>query len=146
LLGDSTQKGEGCVYVRYETLDKLDIDADKIISAKWVFRNISDLKNEVKISAYAVTEDWCSINTRWFNQPLHDETPLDIAKLSKCGDYEIDITPLLKEMIKNRGEENPKYSVRKSFMVKCYTSDSRVLLSSSNSGLFSPLLEITLTK
>lgn len=37
LLGDSTIKGEGWTYIRYETLNSLNIEAEKVVSAKYVF-------------------------------------------------------------------------------------------------------------
>ena len=46
LLGDDTLKGEGWTYVRFETLNSLDIDPEKIVSAKYIFRNLFDLKKE----------------------------------------------------------------------------------------------------
>jgi hypothetical protein len=120
------------------------IDQDKIISAKYVFRNLFDQPKEVKIGAYAVTADWCSINTRWFNRPTFDEKPISQAAVQKAGDYELDITNLFKEMIKNRADENAKYSVRNSFFIRSDTPDSSLILPSGDGGLFSPYLEVVI--
>lgn len=106
LLGDKTLKGEGWTYVRFETLNSLDINPEKIVSAKYVFHNLFNLDKEVKIGAYAVTADWCSINTRWFNRPPFDEKPISEVIVKTSGDYELDVTALLVEMMKNKGKEN----------------------------------------
>ena len=146
LLGDSTSKGEGWTYVRYETLNQADIPTDKILSAKYVFRNLFDLDKEVTVGAYPVTADWCSINTRWFNRPPNDDTPVGTTVVKKRGDYEIDVTALLKEMIANKGRETAKYSVQNSFLIRCDTPGGNLLLASGDNGLFSPCLEILLEK
>jgi hypothetical protein len=140
LLGDSTLKGEGWTYIRYETLNNLNIDPEKVVSAKYVFHNLFDLPKEVTIGAYAVTADWCSINTRWFNRPPYDERPVSQVSIKKRGDYSVDITPLLKEMIKNKGVKDAKYSVNNSFLIKCDTPDSNMIFPSGDNGLFSPFL------
>ena len=146
LLGDSTVKGEGWAYIRYEVLDLLKINWNKIISARYVFRNLFDLKKEAEISAYAVTADWCSINTRWSSRPDYDETPISQTSVKTAGDYSLDITPLFREMIKNKGNPATQYSVNNSFMIKCNTPNSNIILASGDSGVFSPFLEITLAK
>lgn len=146
LLGDNTLKGEGWTYVRFETLNSLNIDPEKIVSAKYVFHNLFDLKKETKISAYAVKADWCSINTRWFNRPPFDEKPISEVMVKKSGDYKIDITPLFIEMIKNKGKENATYSIQNSFMIRSDTENSNVIISSGDNGLFSPVLEIVLSE
>ncbi len=146
LLGDSTIKGEGWTFIRYETLNLLDIEPEKVVSAKYVFRNLFDLEKEAKIGAYAVTEDWCSINTRWFNRPSFDETPMSEVIIQKAGDYELDVTTLLKEMITNKKRENAKYSVQNSFFIKSETHDSNMIFASGDNGLFSPMLEIVLSE
>ena len=146
LLGDKTLKGEGWTYVRFETLNSLDIDPEKIVSAKYVFHNLFDLNKEVKIGTYAVTADWCSINTRWFNRPPFDEKPISEVIIKDSGDYKLDVTPLLVEMIKNKGKKNAKYSVQNSFMIRSDTADSNVILSSGDNGLFSPVLEIIMSE
>lgn len=146
LLGDSTLKGEGWTYIRYETLNDLDIDPDKIVSAKYIFRNLFDLERETKLSAYPVTADWCSINTRWYNRPPNDETPVSEVIVDKAGDYELDVTSLLTEMIRNKGKYNPEYSVQNSFLIRSDTKNSNVLISSGDNGLFSPMLEIKLSE
>lgn len=146
LLGDKTLKGEGWTYVRYETLYNLHINPEKIVSAKYVFHNLFDLKKETKISAYAVTADWCSINTRWFNRPPFDDKPIYEVVLKESGDYKLDITSLFVEMMKNKSESDAKYSVQNSFMIRSDTNDSNVILSSGDNGLFSPMLEIVLSE
>jgi|GEM_PF-2054224 len=146
LVGDSTVKGEGWTFIRYETLDQLNIPVDKIISAKYVFRNLFDTPKEVTIGAYAVTNDWCSINTRWFNRPTYDERPISQTTVQKAADYSLDITSLFREMIKNKGQENAKYSVRNSFFIKSDTSNSNLILPSGDGGVFSPYLEVVLAE
>lgn len=146
LLGDNTLKGEGWTYVRYETLKKLDIDPNKIVSAKYVFNNLFDLKKEVEIAAYPVVDDWCSINTRWSNRPPFDEEALSKIAIKKSGEYELDITSLLKEMLANKTDEKAKYSIRNSFMIRCNTEGSNIAIASGDGGLFSPLLEIVLSE
>ena len=146
LLGDETLKGEGWTYVRFETLNSLNIDPEKIVSAKYVFHNIFDLKKETKISAYAVTADWCSINTRWFNRPPFDEKPISEVIVKTSGDYELDVTALLVEMMKNKGKENATYSIQNSFMIRSDTEGSNVIISSGDNGLFSPVLKIVLSE
>ena len=145
LLGDQTHKGEGWTYVRYETLSNLNLSADKIVSANYVFHNLFDIKTEVTIGAYAVFDDWCSINTRWSSRPPFGENPVAQVAVKKKGDYGLDITSHLKKMIENKGDENAMYSIRNSFMIKSDTPDSTVILSSGDNGLFSPYLEIVLS-
>lgn len=146
LLGDSTLKGEGWTYVRFEALNNLNINPEKIVSAKYVFHNLFDLNKETKISAYAVTADWCSINTRWFNRPPFDDKPISEVVLTKSGDYKLDITSLFVEMIKNKGKENAAYSIQNSFMIRSDTEGSNVIISSGDNGLYSPVLEIVLSE
>lgn len=146
LLGDKTIKGEGWTFVRYETLNSLNIPADKIVSAKYVFHNLFDLEKEAKIGAYAVTADWCSINTRWFNRPPFDEKPISEVLIKDRGDYELDITALMKEMIANKERENAKYSVQNSFLIRSDSIDSNMIFASGDNGLFSPVLEIVLSE
>lgn len=142
LLGDSTLKGEGWTYVRYETLNNLNIPADKIISATYTVHNLFDLPDKAVLGAYAVTADWCSINTRWFNRPPFDETPINQVVIQKRGDYTLDITSLMKEMIRNKPFKNAKYSVQNSFMIRCDTDGRNIALASGDNGLFSPVLQI----
>ena len=144
LLGDSTIKGEGWTYVRFETLDALQIDPSKVKSATYIVHNLFDSSREAFVSAYAVTADWCSINTRWFNRPTFDEKPLATAKVKKRGDVQLDVTALFKEMLRNKGRENAKYSVRNGFLIRCDTPGSNLLFASGDSGLYSPLLQIVL--
>jgi len=146
LLGDQTLKGEGWTYIRYETLNTLALDPDKIVSAKYVFHNLFDLPQEAKIGAYAVTADWCSINTRWFNRPPFDENPVAETIVQSRGDYELDITYLIQEMIRNNDKENFPYSIQNSFMIRCDTENTNIALAAGDNGLFSPLLEIVVAE
>ena len=145
-IGDKTIKGEGWTYVRYETLKAMDINPDSIVSARYYVHNLFDMDKEVKLAAFAVTSDWCSINTRWFNRPTQDERPVAEITVKDRGDYSLDITKLIKEMMKNRLNDAQKYSVQNSFMIKSDTPDSNLLLASGDSGLYSPLLEIVIRK
>ena len=144
LVGDSTSKGEGWTYIRYETLNKLTIDPDDVIAARYVFHNLLDLKNPMTVGAYAVTADWCSINTRWYNRPEYDTRPMSQVDVQKKGDYALDVTTLVKEMLKNKGQKDALYSVNNSFMIRSDTPDSSALFASGDGGLFSPMLEIVL--
>lgn len=146
LLGDKTLKGEGWTYVRFETLNNLYIEPEKIVSAKYIFHNLFDLKKEAKVAAYAVTADWCSKNTRWFNRPPFDDKPISEVNIKKAGDYKLDITSLLMEMIKNKGEDDATYSIQNSFMIRSDTKESNVIISSGDNGVFSPVLEIVLSE
>lgn len=143
LLGDQSAKGEGWTYIRFEVLDSLRINPDKIISASYTFRNLFDLKTDAKITAHAVTDDWCSINTRWFTRPPYDESPLSSVTVSKRDDYTLDITPLFKDWLKNK-DRNEKHTIRNGFLIKSDTQNSNIVLSSGDNGLFSPCLEIVI--
>jgi hypothetical protein len=144
LLGSDTVKGEGWTFIRYETFNNLDIDPEKIVSAGYIFHNLFDLKAEAQISAYAVTADWCSINTRWFNRPAFDDRPVDTIAVRNSGDYGLDLTALVREMLKNKNIKDAKYSVRNSFMIRSDNWGSSIILPSGDNGLFSPYLEIVL--
>ena len=144
LMGDSTLKGEGWTYIRYETLEKLTLDPDDVITARYVFHNLLDLPRPMTVGAYAVTADWCSINTRWYNRPEFDDRPMSQVDVQKKGDYTLDVTTLVKEMLKNKGQKNALYSVNNSFMIRSDTPDSSALFASGDGGLFSPMLEIVL--
>lgn len=142
LLGDATLKGEGWTYIRYETLEELEIEADDLVSAKYLFRNLFDLPEEATIGAYAVTADWCSINTRWFNRPTNDDKPISLVSVRRRGDYELDVTTLLREMIKNKGRDDARYSIQNGFLIRCDTPGRAVMLASGDNGFFSPCLEL----
>ncbi len=142
LLGDATPKGEGWTYLRFEALNTLNIQADDILSAKYIFHNLFDLPEPAVVGAYAVTADWCSINTRWYNRPTYDDKPVGLVSVQKQGDYELDITALLREMIKSKGREGAKYSVQNSFLIRCDTPGSNILLASGDNSLYSPCLEL----
>jgi len=142
LLGDSTIKGEGRAFIRYESLANLNVDPNKILSAKYIFRNLFDLPKDTKISAYAVTTDWCSLNTRWFNKPPFDPKTVSSVIVKSKGDYSVDITEILKVWINNKGNKDAKYSIQNGFMLKSETPNSSAIFSSGDNGLFSPLIEI----
>lgn len=116
-----------------------------MVSTKYVFHNLFDLDKEVKIGVYAVTADWCSINTRWFNRPPFDEKPFSEVIVKTSGDYELDVTAVLVEMMK-KSKENATYSIQNSFMIRSDTEGSGVILSSGDNGVFSPVLEIVLSE
>ena len=141
-LGDRTPKGKGLAYIRYEILNEMDILLNDIVSAKYVFHNLLDSSKQTYIRAYAVTSEWCSINTRWHNRSEFDEKPVSQVAVKKKGDYNMDITSLFKEMIKNKGNPNKKYTIDNGFVIKSDTKDSNIILSSGDSGLYSPYLEI----
>lgn len=132
--------------MRFETLADLDIDHKRVQSASYVFRNLMDLPEEAKISAYPVKADWCSINTRWFNRPVSEEKPVNGVKVKKRGDYRLDMTPLVKEMLKNKENPTAEYSVQNSFLIRSDTPGSNILLASGDSALYSPVLEIVLAE
>ena len=142
LLGDSTIKGEGWTYVRFETLKDLEIDPEKIVSATYTVRNLFTSSREVTIGAYAVTADWCSINTRWFNRPSQDEAPVAQTIIRERGDVSLDMTSLIKEILRNREYTDAKYSVQNSFVIRCDTPGGNLLFASGDNGLYSPVLEI----
>ena len=146
LTGDTTTKGEGWTYVRYETLNSLPIAADKIISARYIFYNLFDAPKEVLIGAYAVTGEWGSLSIRWSNRPSNDKTPVSQTPVQKAGEYSLDITTLFQEMLKNKNNKNTKYSVSKSFMFKSDTAGSGLIFPSGDGGLYSPYLEIVLSE
>ena len=142
LLGDKTFKGEGHSFIRYESLNDLNINPEDIISAKYCFRNLLDLSEKATIGLYAVTSNWCSINTTWSSKPEYDENIVTQIEVYKKGDYSLNITPLIKTMIQSKENENAKYSIRNSFFIKIETSDIDVLLASGDSGLYTPCLEL----
>ena len=115
-----------------------------MIAARYVFHNLLDLKSPMTVGAYAVTADWCSINTRWYNRPEYDTRPMSQIDVQKRGDYALDVTTLVKEMLKNIGQKDALYSVNNSFMIRSDTPDSSALFASGDGGLFSPMLEIVL--
>lgn len=146
LLGDSGLKGDGWTYIRYETLNSINISADKITSAKYIFHNLFDLPEDVTVGAYAVTAEWCSINTRWDNRPTFDEKPVAQTIVKQAGDYALDVTPLVQEMIRNKDIPDAKYSVRHSFMIRCDTPGGNLIFPSGDNGLFSPFMEVVIAK
>lgn len=142
LLGDSTFKGEGYTFVRYETLDTLDIEPDKIISAKYNFCNLFEPENKTTISAYAVTEDWCSINTIWLTVPKYDKKAISSVEVKEAGLYSLNLTSFIKAILKNKNKSDALYTVNNSFFIKSETKNSSIILPSGDNGLLSPFLEI----
>jgi len=144
LLGDNTVKGEGWALLRYEVLDEIEIMPDEIISADYYFNNLFDLDKEVIIGTYAITSDWCSVNTRWKSRPEYDSEPLHTTMVKDKGVYGVEVTELLKEMMRSKGQYEPLYSVRNSFFIKSDTENSNLLVASGDSGIQSPYLKIVL--
>ncbi len=144
LLGDTTIKGEGWSYIRYETLYDLDIPADKIRSATYTVRNLFDLPKKTVIGLYAATADWCSINTTWTSRPSFEDQRIASVEMKGKGDYSFDVTELLRQMINNKGIEEAAFSVRNGFLLRSDTPESDVMLASGDGGLFSPVLTVVL--
>ena len=145
LLGDSSCKGEGWAYIRFETLRELSIPPENIVSARYIMPVLLDSKVNTTISAYAVKEDWCSVNTRWFTRPLYDVQPIAQTKLQDKGEYSLDITAFIKTILENKEQDSSEYSIENGFMIRSDTENSRVLLASGDNGLLSPVLEIVLS-
>lgn len=146
LLGDSTLKGEGWTYVRFETLETLDIPPERVESATYTVHQLMSLPEKASFGVYAVTEDWCSINTRWFSRPSFDEKAVCQTQVSERGDYTFDVTPLLREMLQNKNKDYaPPYSIQNGFLLRCDTPGINALFASGDNGLFSPVLEIVLS-
>jgi len=146
LLGKDTVKGEGWALIRFELLDNVNIKADEIISAEYNFANLFNSDRDVMVDAYAITNDWCSVNVKWESKPKYNDLKVNSIKVKEKGSYKIDITKLLKDIIKNKGEYEPIYSVRNSFLIKSDTRNSNLLLSAGDSGIFSPYLKIMLKR
>lgn len=144
LLGDNTPKGEGMALLRFEVLEDLDIDPQDILKAEYCFTNLADQEKNVVLGAYAVTNDWCSVNTKWKSRPGYDRLPAGTVMIRQKGHYGLDITRLVVEMLKNRGEYEPLYSVRNSFLIKSSSKESTLLLASGDAGFFPPYLKIIL--
>lgn len=142
ILGDSTLKGEGWSYIRFESLKSLELDSNNIKSIKYGFRNLFDLNEEAIISVYAVTNNWCSINTRWKTRSDYNINPVSSITIKKAGDYEIDLTELYKLIIKNSDDNINLYNINNGFMIKCDTPSCEIFIASGDNGLFSPYLLI----
>ena len=143
-LGDNTSKGEGWGFVRFEELYEVDIPEDKIISAEYCFNNLFDNEEHVTIGAFAVTNDWCSVNTRWNSKPGYDKVPVKTVDIKERGIYSLDITRLFIEMMKGKKFYEPLYSLRNSFCIKSITKGSNLVIASGDSGIFSPYLKIVI--
>ena len=142
LLGDSTSKGEGWGFTRFEELYGMDIPANIIISSEYFFNNLFDLDKEIRVGAFAIVNDWCSVNTRWRTKPGYDKVPVKTVRVRDKGIYSIDITRLFTEMMRNKNVYEPPYSLRNSFFIRSLTKDTGMLLAAGDSGLFSPYLKI----
>lgn len=142
LLGDGTCKGEGHAYIRFETLEDLAIAPEKIESASYTVRLLFDLPQEADLTLYPVTGDWCSINTRWKTRPEHDNRIVDRISVQKRGDYTLDVTDLIKEMLRNQNQSAADVTIRNGFLLRSDTGGANLLLASGDNGLFTPVLEI----
>jgi len=142
MLGDDTAKGEGYALIRFESLEEMKIDPESIVSAKYYVRNLYDLPKKSVVGLYAVTSDWCSINTTWRSMPSYDEKRVAHVLIEEKGDYCFDITDLVKQMFASTGNEVAKYSVRNGFFIKSETSGVNMLFASGDNGLFTPCLEL----
>ena len=145
-LGDAGGMGDSKALIRFDSLQELDLDPDSIQSAKYIVRNLFDLPQKVKLSAYAVTENWSSPNANWDNCPAYDQAPVGEVLIQGKGEYALDITTLVREMVKNKRFENTKYAVSKGFLLHCETPGANVLLASGDNGLYSPCLELEIKK
>ena len=144
LLGKSEDRGDGWAFIRYEVFNEIDISPEKVVSVKYTLNNLFDLDKPAIVSLYAVTDEWCSINTRWFSRPSFDENPVARIAINEAGDYSLDITPLFKEMMKNKGKGFNKYSIDNGFFIKCETENGSLIIATGDNGIFSPFLEIVL--
>ena len=162
-FGDE-KRGNANAFVRFESLDWLDASADEIVSAKYVVQNLTTLKSSVKLSAYGVKSDWCSINTTWPTRPILDDKAFDTVSIKSAGEYKFDVTDLLKEMLQNRGEarkgvvpepglqgvteNSPQvHSIRHGFALKVDGEiKERMAIASGDNGLFSLYLEIVVKR
>ena len=144
IIGDNTFKGEGRSLIRFESLNNININSEDIVSAKYCFRNLFDLPKKAKVELYAVISDWCSVNTMWNTMPEYDSEKISSVSVLKKGDYSLDITDLLKKMIKSKGDEDSIYNIRNSFFIKNGTPNSEMILASGDNGIFMPCLEIVI--
>ena len=161
-FGDE-KRGDSNAFVRFESLDFVDISADEIVSAKYVVQNLTNLKGDVKLSVYGVKSDWCSMNTIWSARPGLDGEPLSTVNIKGAGEYQFDVTDLIKEMLTARGEvrrgaapepgmwgveeDSPAgHTVRNGFALKADEAKDRAVIASGDNGLFSPYLEIVIKR
>lgn len=144
LLGDNTERGEGMALLRFEVLDNLNICPEDILKAEYCFTNLVGQKQNAIVGVYAVTSDWCSVNTRWDSRPKYDQLPVRTTKVQEQGTYGIEITRLLREMMRNKGKYVPLYSVRNSFLLKSNCKGTNLLLAAGDAGFFPPYLKIIL--
>lgn len=146
LLGENTPKGEGMALLRFEVLDDLEASAEDVLKAEYCFTNLAEVEKNVIVGAYAITNDWCSVNTKWKSKPNYDAIPVGTVMVRKKGVYGLDITRLLREMLQNRGKYEPLYSVRNSFLIKSNSKEEKtsLLLASGDAGFFPPYLKVIL--
>ena len=148
LLGEKTPKGEGMALLRFEVLDDLDASAEDVLKAEYCFTNLVEQEKNVIVGAYAITNDWCSVNTKWKSKPNYDALPVGTVMVREKGVYGLDITRLLREMLQNRGKYEPLYSVRNSFLIKSNSKEERtsLLLAAGDAGFCPPYLKVILKK
>lgn len=141
-LGQDTQKGIGELLVRYESLNKLSIDPNRIVSAKYYIHCLSAVDNKQELKLYAVEEDWCSINATWNAKPALSEKNYAVSCLEAGGNFVFDITELLREVINNKKASDSIHTIRNGFAVFAENGDSNLILALGDNGMVSPLLEI----
>lgn len=144
LLGENTPKGEGMALLRFEVLDNLDICPEDIVKAEYCFTNLVEQENSSIVGLYAITSDWCSVNTKWKSRPRYDNLPVRTTVVREQGTYGIAFTRLLREMMQNKGKYEPLYSVRNSFLLKSNSKDTSLLLAAGDAGFYPPYLKIIL--
>lgn len=145
LLGNSPDKGEGQLLVRFEALDLIDLQAEEIISAEYMLSEISKGESTASIAMYPVLSEWCSLNTRWASKPVYDTQNAYRVSVTKSGDYSFDITEPLKKWIENRGKET-EYIIRHGFVLVNETPENPKLFATGDNGMFTSCLKIKLRK
>ena len=136
------------VLLRFEVLDDLEASAEDVLKAEYCFTNLVEQEKNVIVGAYAITNDWCSVNTKWKSKPNYDALPVGTVMVREKGVYGLDITRLLREMLQNRGKYEPLYSVRNSFLIKSNSKEERtsLLLAAGDAGFCPPYLKVILKK
>ena len=142
-LGNTSEDGLKNVLVRMERLEELDLNPDKIISAYYVFRNLYDLEINASVKAHPITQPWCSITTTWAKRPEYEVASVAGVTVKSRGEYQLDITDLVRDMLENRGKEDATLTIENGFLLEC-SDEVRMLLASGDNGNFSPCLVIKL--
>lgn len=145
-LGQDTQKGIGELLVRYESLNNISIDPNRIVSAKYYIHCLSAVDSKQQLKLYAVEENWCSINATWNVKPALSENKYAVSCLEAGGNFVFDITKLLKEEINNKKASDSVHTIRNGFAILAENDDSNLLLALGDNGIVSPLLEIVYGK